>query len=149
MWKFKWGLVFFILFICTSCNQAESELKPPPPVTDEHSGISVDETPFPYKFFELSVNYDGIDDQTLVQYRYSGGKIFARYEDHGTDQEIEGERAVQQIQPKLKQLKLTQETEAKGLIERIKDVFPIREDYRFIEVKVRFNDGEEKVYKTS
>ncbi|HWO78283.1 MAG TPA: YusW family protein [Bacillus sp. (in: firmicutes)] len=137
--------LFILLFVITSCEAQEQA--PPPPITEQNQGIQAKQNPFPYSFFELDVKYHGIDDKLLAQYRYMDDEIYANYSDHDKNTEQDGKEAYQFLKPKLKGLSLTKETNAEQLMTRLFAHFPIREDFRLVEVKVRFNDGEEKVFK--
>lgn len=137
--------VLTVIFICTSCSQSQEELNPPPP--NQPASIQLGENPFPFTFFELKATYHGIEDHLLVQYRYMNKEVYVKYSDHDEHIDLDGKEAFEQVKPKLTKLSLTEETNLKQLMLRLFKQFPIRDDYRRVEVKVRFNNGEEKVFK--
>ena len=140
-------ILIIILFVVSGCEARNESINPPPPVTKQQVGSEEEQNPFPYSFFELDVKYHGIDDKLLVQYRYIDDEIYVSYSDHDENTDQDGEEAFRFLLPRLNALSLTKETSAKQLMTGIFEQFPIREDFRLIEVKVRFNDGEEKVFK--
>ncbi|MET3696403.1 YusW-like protein [Bacillus oleivorans] len=139
--------LLFLLLVATSCEGPNETVNPPPPITNEQEGILVGQNPFHYSFFELDVKYHGIDDKLLAQYRFIEDEVFAKYSDHDENVDLDGEEAFQLLKPKLTALSLTKETSANQLMTRLFEQFPIRNDFRLVEVKVRFMDGEEKVFK--
>lgn len=153
MKKYKGLLAVSVLSlgILAACGDDEEVTNAPQNApTEQENGTTETETsadaPFSFTHFSLDVDYDGYKDFD-VEYENESTGVEASYQNDLTNEKLSGNDAYTKIESVLKGFTFNVNTPDKQVIQEVKDAFKVGEDYKELEIDVRFADGGEKEYR--
>lgn len=112
-------------------------------------GLQEVDTNYNFTNFDLDVEYQ--DDLSYnAEYTNTQNQVTAELEDEIINKlKISGDEAFKQISPSLAQLTFDQETEDQEVINQVLKAFGLEDNYKEFELEVKFQDGQEKEYKSN
>lgn len=102
-------------------------------------------TKYPFTHFSLDAEYEN-DISYEVEYEHEKDRVTAEIEDEVNQVFLKGDDAYTQLSKQLELLTINENSTDDEVLEQVIDVFKLNENYKHIEVEVRFNDGKEKEY---
>lgn len=102
-------------------------------------------TEYPFTHFSLDAEYEN-DISYEVEYENEKGRVTAEIEDEVNQVFLKGDEAYTQLSKQLESLTINENSTDDEVLEQVIDIFKLDENYKHIEVEVRFNDGKEKEY---
>ena len=94
-----------------------------------------------YADFGLSVDYANHDEYEAELEKNSNNSVEAKIDDSINQVKMKGADAFNELYPLVKQLTITQKTSKEDAIQEVIKVFNLPDDYRELELEVRFKDG--------
>ena len=94
-----------------------------------------------YADFDLSVDYANHDEYEVELEKNSNNSVEAKIDDSLNQVNMKGTDAFNELYPLVKQLTITQETSKEDAIQEVKKVFNLPDDYKELELEIRFKDG--------
>ena len=94
-----------------------------------------------YADFGLSVDYANDDEYEAELEKNSNNSVEAKIDDSINQVKMKGADAFNELYPLVKQLTITQKTSKEDAIQEVIKVFNLPDDYRELELEVRFKDG--------
>ncbi len=94
-----------------------------------------------YADFGLSVDYANNDEYEAELEKNSDNSVEAQIDDSLNQVKMKGADAFNELYPLVKQLTITQKTSKEDAIKEVIKVFNLPDDYRELELEIRFKDG--------
>ena len=94
-----------------------------------------------YADFGLSVDYANNDEYEAELEKNSNNSVEAEIDDSLNQVKMKGADAFNELYPLVKQLTITQKTSKEDAIKEVIKVFNLPDDYRELELEIRFKDG--------
>jgi hypothetical protein len=127
----------------TTNNNTSNDIK------DSNPGENPEDLPaytFGFKRFELHVDSSNQDDSIDVLYNVKKDATDVEYTNKFTDENLTGSDAMDQLEPILKSLSITEDLTSNEVIEQIVKAFKLEDDYTSIEAEVTYLNGDTKEY---
>ena len=96
-----------------------------------------------YADFGLSVDYANNDEYAAELEKNSNNSVEAKIDDSLNQVKMKGTDAFNELYPLVKQLTITQKTSKEDAIKEVIKVFNLPDDYKELELEIRFKDGTE------
>ncbi|WP_162596014.1 YusW family protein [Bacillus sp. CGMCC 1.16541] len=145
------SLPFAAMIFMTACNNDEVQSPPPEQEMQEgtnQSTMNASNSTMNFTEFDLEVDYKGMNNEFDAEYeKEANEKIEAKMEDKQNDKKLEGDKAYEELAPKLEQLTFDQNTSDEDVMKEVLKTFDLKEDFQKFELEVTFNDGTKKEYK--
>ena len=106
---------------------------------------ATNESPYPFKEFDLEVKYDNLKEYE-ASYENDSEGVDASIEDDLKNERVKGKDAVDRLDPIFKKLDIDASTSKDEVISKVVSAFELDEKYQSIGVDITFNDGTEKEY---
>ena len=94
-----------------------------------------------YADFGLSVDYANHDEYEVELEKNSNNSVEAKIDDTLNQVKMRGTDAFNELYPLVKQLTITQESSKEDAIQEVIKVFNLPDDYKELELEIRFKDG--------
>ena len=94
-----------------------------------------------YADFGLSVDYANHDEYEAELEKNSDNSVEAKIDDSLNQVNMKGTDAFNDLYPLVKQLSITQKTSKEDAIQEVIKVFNLPDDYKELELEIRFKDG--------
>ena len=136
--------------VLTACGDNEEVTNAPNDAPTEQSNGAATETPAnaPFNFTQFSVDADyGGNKNIEASYDNESTGVEASYENDLTSEKLNGNDAFSKLEPMFEGFTFDVNTPNDQVIQQVKDAFTIGEDYRELEIDVKFADGSEKEYR--
>lgn len=142
-----------VVVLLVGCNNKEPKVESSNEQTQQVSVTSNEQvtkitdanTDYPFTHFSLDAKYEN-DISYEVEYENERDMVTAEIEDEVNQVFLKGDEAYSQLSKQLEQLTISENTTDDEVLNQVIDVFKLDENYKHIEVEVRFNDGKEKEY---
>lgn len=136
--------------ILAACGDDEEVTNAPDnaPVEQEN-GAAVPipaDAPFNFTQFSLDVDY-GVNKSLEVSYDNESTGVEAAYESDLSNEKLNGNDAYTKMEPIFKGFTFDINTSNEEVIQQVKEAFNVEEDYKELEIDIRFSDGAEKEYR--
>lgn len=101
-----------------------------------------------FGFTDLSIDadYPELDDAIDISYDEDRDQIEAEYKNRFKELDVEGDKAMDEMEPALQKLDLTADTADDEVISKIVEAFELEDGYTSLEVEIQYADGTEKEY---
>lgn len=114
-------------------------------ITEENIGGGT----FGFTDFDLDVDYPDQDDAVNISYEETRDQVDAEYENKLTDTDVEGNDAMDEIEPAFSGLELNSDTPDDEVISKVIEAFSLEDGFESFELEITYQDGTEKEYKQS
>jgi hypothetical protein len=132
-------------------EESEQEDNPevnPEDTSEDNSEDTTGDLPastFGFDRFELHVEMPELPDALVAIYNQQDSKE-VHYADRFTEENLRGAEAMAQLEPILKNLKITEDLSDDEVIDQIVQAFPVKEGYTAIDAAITFSNGNTKEY---
>lgn len=114
--------------------------------TGKTTGNETFGTKYGFTSFDLDIDTVELTDAIEVNYDEDRTETEAKYENKSENLSLHGDEAMNKLDTIFKDLSLTHDMKEEEVIKKVSDAFGIK-DYSTIELEIKYNDQEEKVYK--
>ena len=112
---------------------------------NELTGVKVSDVNYAFTEFDLDIEYANHNSYD-VEYENDGNNIYAELEDGPNGVTYKGDKAYDKLANALKQLTFDEKTSDEDVRKEVLKAFALDENYQSFELKVKFQNGEEKHY---
>ena len=118
--------------------------------TDNNADTNTNKNDSAYSFrdFDLEVKYENNKDYE-VSYENDNDGIEASIEDDRNNERVNGNDAVDRLDPIFKKLDIDSNTSQDDVISRVISAFELDDNYQAVDIDISFNDGTEKEYRNN
>ena len=152
----KWLFITALsVFVLGACNNDEDEVtdapKDVPTEQEDDNGITTqtklpEDPPFAFSSFSLDVDY-GVNKNVEVDYESEASGVEASYDNDLSNEKLTGNEAYDKLEPIFKNFTFDATTANDEVIAEVLKAFDLQNDYKEVEIEIRYADGSEKEYK--
>lgn len=133
----------------TNDNQATENNNGNNQATDNNTGTNntnTKDTAYSFREFDLEVKYENNKDYE-VSYENDNDGVEASIEDDRNNERVNGNDAVDRLDPIFKKLDIDSNTSQDDVISKVISAFELDDNYQAVDIDISFNDGTEKEYR--
>ncbi|OCA90145.1 hypothetical protein F7984_03920 [Pradoshia sp. D12] len=116
--------------------------------TDNNTGTNTNDSAYSFRDFDLEVKYENNKDYE-VSYENDNDGVEASIEDDRNNERVNGNDAVDRLNPIFKKLDIDSNTSQDDVISKVISAFELDDNYQAIDIDISFNDGTEKEYRNN
>ena len=136
--------------VLAACGDREEVTNAPDnaPTEQDNGGATQIPADAPFNFTQFSLDVDyGSNKDFDVSYENESTGVEASYENDVTNEMLNGNDAYTKLEPIFKGFTFDINTPNEDVIKEVKQAFNVGEDYKELEIDVKFADGSEKEFK--
>lgn len=114
--------------------------------TDNSGGTDSSGETFGFTDLSIDAEYPELNDAIDISYDEDRDQVEAKYKNRFKELDVQGDKAMDEMEPALQKLDLTADTADDEVISQIVEAFELEDGYTSLEVEIQYADGTEKEY---